>query len=366
MTCFQPAFAAPKVPASSGAWPNVSWLASNESPTKAPADGDDLYIANKHAVTFPSGDLTVRYLQIGTNGGGYEWLTGDKTSGALVVSGGTLTVSGPRFRLGTVEGAKAVLDIRGGTLEQTDATAAARMETGCAGDTTSLIKLSAGRLVLGGMYLSRSDQSATEFVVSGGELELTGTGGNPYVPLKVPGKTTAFFEQTGGTVTIGGNRMLFVGAGGKEGENAQGTVRLAGGKFRGRICVGGVAGSGTLIVSSAADIAVGKTSATVPLVVGRTGRLIFELGGGPGFTPLDLTGATKQAMTIEPGATLVADGAKLPAASRPEPITLLTFRKGHGPAKDQLANLRVGYTGFPPGLKPAFVWTASALQLQFR
>lgn len=367
MTVAPPGFTAPKVPAASGTWESLSWLSAGEAPAPAPTDGDDLYVANKQAVTFASGELAVRSLQIGTDGVGYAWLTPEKTSGALIVSGGTLAISGPRFRLGTAEGAKAVLDIRGGTIEQTDASAGGRMETGCAKGTTTLVKLAAGRLVVGGMYLSRTEGSATEFVVSGGRLEITGTGGNPYVALKGPGRTTAFFEQTGGTVTIGGNRMLFVGVGSKAGEDAQGTVRLAGGVFRGRIGVGGETGSGTLIVGAAADIAVEKAGGAVPLVIGKTGRIIFELGGSTAFTPVNLTGATRQALTIgQAGATLVVDGTKLPAGRDLAPITLLTFRKGCGPTKEQLINLRVGYTGFAKELKPALVWTPASLQLQFR
>ncbi len=357
--------AAPKIPATSGAWPGVSWLASKGTPTSAPVDGDEVFIANNQAVTFAAGETTVRYLEIGTDGSDYAWLTPEKGSGALLVTGGTLTVSGPRFRLGALEKTKAVLNIKGGTVKHTDAGKNSRLETGVASDTTNIIDLSAGRLEITGLLLSRADRAQTAIRISGGELDLSGATANVYLPSKATGTTTAFLEQTGGKVVLGNNRVFFVGTGGKESGDAQGTVRITGGEFFGRVCVGGDGGKGTLVVGPGAAIALEKAGSTVGLILRQTGRLVFELGGTTAFNPINLTKATKQAVAFEQaGATILVDGTLLPPMKKAAPITLMTFKKGCGPTPEHLAALRVGYTGFAADYKPSLVWTATSLQLQ--
>lgn len=364
----QIAQAALRLPSASGDWADIKWLATNQSPAPAPRPADDVYLSNNTAVIVSSGESGLRNLYIGDNAG-CDWIADAAASAALLVKGGVLTVSGPKFQLGGVAGAKAVLSIDGGTLLHEVPGAPSRLETGLAPGTTSIIEVKSGRLQVDHLALSRAEGAQTALKVTGGDLELRGEHANWYLPMRVAGaKTVAYFDQTGGVVTLHKNRVLFIAGTGVDGDQMEGTARIVGGTFRGRIYVGGRpgTGTGTLVVGSAADIALAGP-AKVGIELRPTGRIVFELGEKATFKSIDLRHALTNAVTFEsPGATMLVDGTKFQATRKPKPIDLIVFKKGKGPPAASLGNLRVGYTGFSEKLRPGLVWTETSLQLVFR
>ncbi len=357
-----------KISRDSGSWSEPT----NWTPAGAPGADDNVNIEGGFSSTYNSGS-SASFSRINVGG---TTSTSTSANGALSITGGSLTVNANAAGAYTVGGranSTAVLNVSGGVMRTTAIGGGGLLVGGGAGSNGTVNISSGAAAISGAVSLGLGAGSTGKMVVSGGNVVAgTGTnnaGGVPTNTFFVGGRsagdaTTGKFEQKGGSVTIGGDNYMGIGHSSASTQSITGTASITGGSFYGNVRVGrdssvtSNGGSGTLFIGSAADI----TGGTQTWQVSATGKIIFKLGTDDTFNAVDLTAAAGAALDFtQSRAKITIYGSNLIFSENYQPITLISFLSGHGPA--HVDNVTFDYVGFDPQFIPKLVWTGTSLQL---